>query len=681
MPARPAGAGKPMQLRLKTKVTLTTALLVLIVVALISSVYVGWLAEGAIRSAAERAQFVTQQVFLQAQKAIEEAADAGAAPVSDSQDDLQAFVRMALEENAGLTSQIDSSLGYGKSIYEVSIVDREQNVLISSDAALPGRPAFSRPPLERLSNASFVEKLRVLYGPPLVYEVSFPFNLSGRAFGEIRVGLSTALLRNEIAPQLKTAGLLALGAVVFITVLAALVSHRQLAPLSRISTQLDRIARGEFDAVAPSDLHKVGALSGDEFGQVSTKISRIGEQLRGVQEIFGSLRENIEHVMAGLDDGLILFTPDGRAALVSPAVEKFLGVHRQTLLGRRVSEVFPPGHPLQRALSIEGDRLVPVESVEVTRAPGEPGAVSRMLISVHGISERAQLPGAATGALVTLRDMDSLERLGSQLETSERLSAMGRVTAGVAHEVKNPLNAMTTWLGVLKEKMPHSPDGERAQMAQQALAVLESEIHRLDRVVKTFLDFTRPVEPDFAEVPLGPFLEEVAAVARPDFQRAGVALTLTGTGDPATVRADRQLLKQAVLNLLLNAVEAISGWSARPPGHAGRVEIQLARRGDHLDLRIADNGPGIPPDKREKVFQLFFTTRKSGSGIGLAMAYRIVQFHQGSIDFSSEAGRGATFRIQLPVLSAGSRRPSEPAARSTPGVEAGPLPVGRAGRP
>jgi signal transduction histidine kinase/HAMP domain-containing protein len=658
-----------MQLRLKTKVTLTTALLVLVVVAFISSVYVGWLADGAIGSAAERAQFVTQQVFLQSQKAIEEAADAGAAPVSDSPEDLQAFVRMALEENAGLTSQIDSSLGYGKSVYEVSIVDRDQNVLISSDPALPGRPAFSRPPLEALSKASFVEKLRVLYGPPLVFEVNFPFNLSGRPFGEIRVGLSTALLRNEIAPRLQIAGLLALGAVVLGTVLAAFVSHRQLAPLSRISMQLDRIARGEFDAVAPSDLHKVGALSGDELGQVSTKITRIGEQLRGVQEIFGSLRENIEHVMAGMDDGLILFTPDGRAALVSPSVEKFLGVPRDALLGRRVSEILPAGHPLQRALGVEGDQLTPAESVEVTRAAGEPGAVSRMLVSVHAISEHVPLHGARTGALVTLRDMDSFERLGSHLETTERLSAMGRVTAGVAHEVKNPLNAMTTWLGVLKEKMPVSPDGERQQMAQQALTVLESEIHRLDRVVKTFLDFTRPVEPDFAEVALGAFLEETAAVARPQYQRAGVTLKLVGTEDPATVRADRQLLKQAVLNLLLNAVEAIAGWSARPLGHVGRVETQLTRHADRIEIRIADNGPGIPPDKREKVFQLFFTTRKGGSGIGLAMAYRIVQFHHGSIDFLSEAGHGATFRIQLPVLSAGSRRTGDSAARPAAGAE------------
>ena len=666
-----------MQLRLKTKFTLTTSLLVLVVVALISSFYVGWLADWAILMAGERAQFVTQQVFLQAQKAIAETAEAGAAPASESQEDLQAFVRLALEENAGLTSQIDSSLGYGKSIYEVSIVDRNEVVLISSDPSLPGRPAFARPPLERLSGASFIEQLRVLYGPPLVYEVEFPFNLSGRAFGDIRVGLSTALLRDEIAPRLKTAGWLALGVVVFFTALAAVVSHLQLAPLSRISSQLDRIARGEFDPAAEKAAVENESPTG-ELGQVSTKITRIGEQLRGVQEIFGSLRENIEQVMAGMDDGLILFTRDARAVLVSRSVEKFLGVPREELLGKRVSEMFPPGHPVQRALAIEANKLGPVDAVEVqlvpaASGPGRKRRVSRMSVGVHVIAERGPDGTSRFGALMTMRDLDSVEQLGSHLETSERLSAMGRVTAGVAHEVKNPLNAMTTWLGVLKEKLPAEGGGERAQLAQQALTVLESEIHRLDRVVKTFLDFTRPVEPDFAEVPLGELLEEVAVVARPQFQRAGVGLVLVGTDHPATVRADRQLLKQAVLNLLLNAVEAISGSAKQSPDHIGRVEIQLERRSDLLEFRVADNGPGIPTDQREKVFQLFFTTRQGGSGIGLATTYRIVQFHHGAIDFESEAGRGTAFRIQLPMLSAGRHRARDSGGRSAAAVEVGSL--------
>ncbi len=663
-----------MQLRLKTKFTLSTALLVLLVAALISSVGVAWLADQVIIRTMDQAKFVTEQVFLQAQEAVKDATNTGDYPASDAVEDLHMFVKQALADNDGLHSSINASVGHEPSIYEVSIVDHGRNVLISSDTSLIGQSAIARPPLSDLADASFIEQFRVLYGPPRVYEISKAFNVGRHAFGEIRISLSTALLRSQIEPELQKAALLALALVAVSTVFAAVVSHVTLSPLSRISAQLDRIARGEFEpADAEASIAEEEPPSG-ELGQVSTKITRIGEQLRGVQEIFGTLRENIDQVMAGMDDGLILFTRDARAVLVSPSVEKFLGVPRASMLGRRVSEIFPPDHAFQRALGIHGDALEPVDAVEVHREAGEPGAVSRMNVSVHIITERGPGPGERMGALVTLRDLDSLERIGSHLETSERLSAMGRVTAGVAHEVKNPLNAMTTWLGVLKEKMPRDGDADGQRLAQQALHVLESEIHRLDRVVKTFLDFTRPVELEFTEVALGELLEEVAAVARPQFQRAGVALEVGGTGDPATVRADRELLKQVALNLLLNAVEAISGARDKP-ARAPRVEVRLERRGEWLEFRVADNGPGIPPDKRDKVFQLFFTTRKGGSGIGLATAYRIVQFHHGNIEFETAASLGTTFRVRLPLLSAlGRRSPGDAGMR----VAAGPVPVGTA---
>ncbi len=649
-----------MRLRLKTKSTLTTALFVLVAVALISAFYLASLTGLVIAEARRGARLAAQQVYLQAQQAVIDASEAGHAPASDSLNDLRLFVKEALDANAGLTSLIDSSVGYSPSIYEVSIVDHRGIVLISSDPSMPSSAAFTRPPLSGLADAPFHQQIRILYGPPRVYEYALPFKVAEYPFGEVRVGLQTALLRNQIAPGLKIAAWIALGIVVFTSALAALISHLSLRPLARISDQLDRIARGEFEPAAAAAAAASLDARGDEFGQVSTKISRIGEQLRGVQEIFSTLRENIEHVMAGMDDGLILFTRDARAVLVSPSVGKFLGVPRESLLGRRVGEIFPAGHPLQRALGIAGDQLRPVDAVEVEQDAGSGSSVSRMSVNVHVVADRAS-PGAM-GALVTLRDLDSFERLGSNLAASERLSALGRVTAGVAHEVKNPLNAMSTWLAVLKAKLPAAADAPPE--VREALGVLESEIHRLDRVVKTFLDFARPVEPDFAEVPLPALLEEVAAIARPQCQRAAVELALTLPTEPSQVLADRQLLIQAILNLLLNAVEAISGVPSSPSRGKGRVEIRLALAGENAEIRVADNGPGIPPEKQARVFQLFFTTRKGGTGIGLATAYRIVQLHGGSIDFVSTS-RGTIFRIQLPRVPVRGRGETPVAAASS----------------
>ncbi len=634
-----------MRLRLKTKITLTIVLLVLAVVGVNSWLHLATLTQQVIHQAENRASLVTQQVFFQAQNALADAAGEGQAPASSQPEDVREYVRAALDENAAFTSLIDAQVGYSFLVYEVTIVDRDGTVLISSDASLPGRSALTRPPLSQLVDSDFIEQLRVIYGAPQSYETAYPFLLGPPGqqvpFGEIRAAIQTGLLRSEITPALYSAGWLALLSVLVSVLLAAVVSSVSLVPLERISAQLDRISRGEFD-------HKPLERA-DEFGQVSTKISQIGQQLRGVREIFSTLRENLDQILGGLEDGLLLFTRDSRAVMVSPAVEKFLGASTDQLLGRRAGEIFPPEHPLRAALGLTGDEFEPVPAAEVEVASPEAGTPpQRIGVGVQIITEG----GTRMGALVTLRDLESLDRISHQLQVSERMAALSRVTAGVAHEVKNPLNSMRLWLENLKESLP---PGE--ELPRQAVAVLDSEIDRLDSVVKRFLDFMRPQELRLEETRLSELLDEAAGVARAQMHRSGVQLEKQFAELPP-VRVDRQLLKQALLNLIFNAIEAM------PKG--GRLTLGLERHGETAEIRIADTRQGIPPEQRSRVFQLFFTTRPGGSGIGLASAYKTVQLHNGAIEFDSQVGRGATFRIELPLA-----RVLEPAlARSRPAHEA-----------
>ena len=624
-----------MRLRLKTKITVIIALLVLTVVGVTSWLHVLTLTRQVIQQADSRANLVAQQVFFQAQNALAEAANEGQVPASNRPEDVREFVRNALDQNSALTSLIDAEVGNSFLVYEVTIVDRDGTALVSSDASLPGRKVLPRPPLSQLVNAGFIQQLRLIYGAPQAYDISDPFKLGppGRQlpFGEIRVALHTGLLAIEITPALRSAIFLALISVLASVLLAAIVSTAILAPVERISAQLDRISRGEFDQ---KPLER-----GDEFGQVSTKISQIGLQLRGVREIFSTLRENLDQILGGLEDGLLLFTRDGRAVMVSPAVENFLGSPADQLLGRRASEIFPAGHPLRSALGLVGDEFEPVAAAEVDVPAADPSLPpQRIGLSVQVISER----GTRMGALVTLRDLQSLETISRQLQVSERLAALGRVTAGVAHEVKNPLNSMRLWLENLKENLP-AGDG----VPRQAVAVLDSEIDRLDSVVKRFLDFMRSQELRLEETHLDELLDEVSGIARPQMERAHVQLEKQ-YADLPPVRVDRPLLTQALLNLIFNAIQAM------PSG--GKLTLGLERRGESAEIRIEDTGQGIAPENRARVFQLFFTTRPGGSGIGLASAYKAIQLHDGSIDFDSQVGRGTTFRIELPLA-----RPVEPA--------------------
>ena len=226
--------------------------------------------------------------------------------------------------------------------------------------------------------------------------------------------------------------------------LAILVSNASLAPLERISAQLDRISRGEFDQ-APLERR-------DEFGQVSTKISAIGQQLRGVREIFSTLaREPRSGSGRARGRAAVVHARRPRGDGQSFGAE-FPGSFRPTGFWDAVaSEIFPAGHPLRSALGLTGDEFAPVAAAEVDLAGAAPGLPPRRFgVSVQVITEG----GTRMGALVTLRDLDSLERISRQLQVSERLAALGRVTAGVAHEVKNPLNSMRLWLENLKEMSP-----------------------------------------------------------------------------------------------------------------------------------------------------------------------------------------------------------------------------------
>ncbi|HVO56204.1 MAG TPA: ATP-binding protein [Dongiaceae bacterium] len=626
-----------MRLGLRTKLTLVMTGLVFLVVVILSAVFVARLTSQVIHETNTRAGDLAQQMFEQAKHALEDAKQSGMRPVSNSTQDRHTYVKNAFETSDGLLAALQSPLGSNPWIYDVSIVDHAGEVLVSSDPKMTGNPAPVRPPFAQLDRANFLKQMKVLYGPQRVFESSYAFTMSGEPFGEVRVGVSIPLLREAISPSLRTSGAIALVALLASTGLAMVVSGATLAPLRDISAQLDRISAGQFDA-PPAETKGFAVFSGfggfgggaDELGTVSRKISQVGQQLRGVHEIFSSLRENLNSVMAGLEDGLLLFTRDARAVMVSPAAEKFLGAPSSQFLGRRVTDIFPPGHPLRSALHLEGDFLR--ETAAETDLPTT-GGVRRVGVSVQAIQEN----GEQMGALVTLRDLDSLESINTQLQVSERLAALGRITAGVAHEVKNPLNSMRLWLENLKETLP----AEHEAASQQAVQVLDKEIDRLDTVVKRFLDFTRPLEVKLESTDLGELLHEVLSIAQPQLQKASVAVEESLAVKVPEVYADRDLLKQAVLNLVLNAVEAMPG--------GGSLRVGLARNGELAEISVTDTGRGIPPENRQKIFQLFFTTRPGGSGIGLATTFRIVQLHNGSIDFQSEAGRGTTFRIELPL--------------------------------
>jgi signal transduction histidine kinase len=247
-----------------------------------------------------------------------------------------------------------------------------------------------------------------------------------------------------------------------------------------------------------------------------------------------------------------------------------------------------------------------------------------------------QFRGAREDATELKHNLDQvLERMASQLDVATRLAAISRITGGVAHEIKNPLNAIALRLDLLRARLG-APEEELAP----ELDILSQEVRRLDRVVKTLLDFSRPVQVSLRELDLVALAREVTDLMIPQARLARISLRFEAPKEHAYIRGDADLLKQAVLNLVTNGIEAMK--------NGGELLVSVARASEAVTLEVSDEGVGIPPELRDKVFQLYFTTKPKGSGIGLALIYRAVQLHNGTIDFTSENGRGTTFRLQFP---------------------------------
>jgi signal transduction histidine kinase len=343
--------------------------------------------------------------------------------------------------------------------------------------------------------------------------------------------------------------------------------------------------------------------------------------------------------------------------------------------GAALTEILPPDHPLRR---LSEQTLASRQShgpLQATFADrGE------RLVTTHPINDPK---GELVGVMVTARNLQYLDQVQSTVRYSRKLAALGRLSAGVAHEVKNPLNAMMIHLELLRQKVVAAPGastlrepqgrpeqgrgttgsgraglgharGElvepRAGVATVPAAsppaalehvdIIANEIRRLDQVLQGFLKFTRAEDLKLQPLSVAALVDEVVPIVRPEAEQRGVALAVDCDNVP-DINGDPAMLRQAFLNLALNACQAM------PTG--GTLRIRAERQtGRRVAIAFTDTGTGIAPEHLKRIFDLYFTTKEKGNGIGLSMVYRTVQMHDGDIEVQSTPGLGTTFKILLP---------------------------------
>jgi len=536
-----------------------------------------------------------------------------------------------------LQSNLVNIIANSHAILEIAVLNPHNKILLDSDKDRVGATAPPVPDFQPVvTSAGWYRKLRVLLERGTHYYQLQESKLGTSQEGPlllVRVIIEPALIRNDIGPGLQKNAVVALLSVIGAVIVTFLFSAVAFRPLGRIGHMLDLAAKGEYETEpAPAK------SSSDELAVMASKVSLLGQRLRGAQFEVSDLRGNIDRLLEELEDAVFIFDREMRLVFASGTVEKFLGTGRANFAGKSLSSVFPPYTTLGLVISQATQNGQPVRNRRVPLPP-RPETVAGLGTVLLSVDKLQSPPGSAAGGaglLVRLRDPEAERKIGRELQMADRLAALSRISGGVAHEVKNPLNAILLHVEVARAKLAKGD----TEVGQQ-MEIVSREILRLDRVVKTFLDFTRPVELNFTNVPLKGLVEEIVDLARPQAESSNIRVSVDQNADNEEVRVDRDLLKQAFLNVVVNAIQAM------PEG--GELRFDSSSNGEMAEIRISDTGRGIDPTLRDKIFRLYFTTKKEGSGIGLAMTFRIVQLHDGTIDFTSEPGKGTTFSIRLPM--------------------------------
>lgn len=326
--------------------------------------------------------------------------------------------------------------------------------------------------------------------------------------------------------------------------------------------------------------------------------------------------------------GLVAIDAAGRITNINPEAERITGLGEEAGMGRELKEALPA---LWAALEGMPNGKMTEREARCVFANGRRVPLSLTAAAAKG-----------GGHAIILRDLGEIRRLQSEVRRQERLAALGHMAAGVAHEIRNPLSAIKGLARFFQET--HPEDGEEARAA----AIMTREVERLNRVVGDLLELARPDRLALAPVSPEGIMKRAANLVREDMEKAGVRFALEAPSPCPEVPLDENRLLQALLNLFLNAIEAM------PNGGGLTARVRFADSGV-LALTVEDTGEGIARDALDQIFSPYYTTKARGTGLGLSLVQKIVEAHDGEIEVGSALGRGTRFTLRFPLAGPGER--------------------------
>ncbi len=383
-------------------------------------------------------------------------------------------------------------------------------------------------------------------------------------------------------------------------------------------------------------LRDLSEVKTQDLRQLSRQLEDAYRKLeeRAIQLV--NIQDYTQSILRSITSGVVTVGPDGSVATANPAAERMLGVREVDIVPRRIGTLFADDSGLDDEVWKVLKGRIP-KSVKDMRLVTRAGRVLHVQAST---SRMRDVDGRILGAVVTVEDVSEVKALTDQLIRADRLAAMGELTAGVAHEVRNPLGIIRASVQLVEES------GADRERVLEATSVIKQEIDRLDRVIKALLDFGRPSKPYLRLTDLGEVIEDVVLFTRRFAGQSKVTISAKDIGSLPSIMADPDQMKQVFVNLISNAVQAMDS-------SGGTISVSGRSDEGFLSIVVSDDGPGIAESELKKVFDPFFSTRDAGTGLGLTIVHRILDEHDGHIEVASVPGQGTTFTVSLPVFQTG----------------------------
>jgi len=485
-----------------------------------------------------------------------------------------------------------------------------------------------------------------------VYDFTVPVLVDGRKWGTARLGLSKRRMEAEIRRARLELGALTLVTLLLGGVAAALVARRIARPVQQLAEGAAAISRGELNQrIEPSTTDEIGRLAAAfnhmaaQLFQQRTALEEAHAELRRQFEELADLKGYTDNILGSLTSGIVTIDLDGRVVTLNPAAELMTGFFRGEAAGRYCTELFAHTPELSDLLTETLASRAPIANISLTLRRRNGSAVP----IEFGTAPLKGGEGKDLGVIGVFRDVTLLRQLESDLQRSDRLAALGTLAAGLAHEIKNPLTSLLTFSRHLERKFDDRNFRERFS------SVVPRELERINGIVERLLELARPARLSFALVRLPELLERAVELYADQLADRHIEIVREYARDVPPVQADKEALYRVFVNLVANALDAMPRGGrliARAGWVSGGDPLPPARRraANRVKVEIEDTGTGIEPSETDRIFNPFYTTRSGGTGLGLALAHKIVQDHGGRISFTSAPGRGTTFTIVLPLV-------------------------------